>query len=106
MKRICLMGAAVAGLFTAGVPAVASAATTKPAPKPTYKTVTKTEIKTETKTVHSTVACKPSLTVQIPAGATTITQGTATGTMLGTNSCAKPLFQGLTKAAFHRGRLR
>ena len=103
MKRICLMGAAVAGLFTAGLPAVASAAT-KSAPTTKtitkYKTVTKTTTKIETKTVHSTVACKPSLTVQIPAGATSLTQGTPTGTMLGDTGCGTPLFQGLTTAAF------
>ena len=98
MKRICLMGAAVAGLFTAGLPAVASAATKAPTPK--YKTVTKTETKVETKTVHSTVMCKPSLTVQIPAGATSITQGSTTGEMLGSAGCGTPLFQGLTKASF------
>jgi hypothetical protein len=99
LKRI-LMGAAVAGLFTAGVPAVASAATSKPAPKPTYKTVIKTETKIETKTVHSTVSCKPSLTVQIPAGESALTQGAPTGTMLGSSSCGKPLFQGLTRTSY------
>jgi hypothetical protein len=99
LKRICLMGAAVAGLFTAGLPAVASAAT-KPAPTPKYKTVTKTETKIETQTKHSTVTCKPSLTVQVPAGAIAIEQGAGTGTMFGSAACGTPLFAGVTKASY------
>jgi hypothetical protein len=106
LKRICLAGAAVAGLFTAGVPAVASAASSAPTKTKTvtkYKTVVKTETKNETTTEHSTVACKPSLSVAVPAGETTITQGATSGTMFGDTGCGTPLFQGLTVAKFTTG---
>lgn len=89
MKRMFLTGAALAGLCTAGLPAIAVAATPK-----------KTELKTKTVTVKTTASCKPRLTTQVAAGATTITQGAPSGTMFGASGCGKPLGAGVTRAIY------
>ena len=98
MKRICLMGAALAGLFTAGITTAASAAPAK------FKTVTKTVIETQTKlqakTVRSHVSCKPDLLVQVPAGSTTIIQGSETGSMFGSAGCGTPVFRGVSRLSY------
>jgi hypothetical protein len=97
LKRICLVGVAVAGLLTGGITTVASAAPTK------YKTVTKTETKIETLTKHSTVACKPSLTVQIPVDSTTVIAGSPSGNMAGPANCGTPLSKGASTASYTIG---
>ena len=98
MKRICLMGAAVAGLFTAGITTAASAAPAKFRTKTVTKTVT--QLKVETKTVRSNVSCKPALLVQVTAGSTTILQGSETGSMFGSAGCGAPLFRGVSHLSY------
>jgi hypothetical protein len=80
LKRIVLMGAALAGLFTAGIAATASAAT------PATKYVTK--YKTETKTVHAHAKCKLALTTVAPPGTSAVEAGSPAGTNYGTSNCA------------------
>jgi hypothetical protein len=77
LKRIVLMGAAFAGLFTAGIAATASAAT--PATRVT---------KYATKTVHATATCKLALTTVAPPGSSAVEAGSPAGTNYGTSSCA------------------
>ena len=76
MKRIVFTGAAVAALFTAGIPA-AMAATPAHHSK---KTTTRTETKGE--------SCKLSLTTVAPPGAPGVTAGTTSGINFGKSSCS------------------
>ena len=78
MKRICLMGAAVAGLFTAGITSAASAA---PA-----KTTTPTS---PTTMVATTLTCKIAVATQIPSNDTTVLAGSTTGRQFGSVGCGK-----------------
>ena len=102
MKRILLTGAAVAGLFTAGITAAASAApvkyTTKNVTK--YVTVTETKLKSETKTVSASATCKLTLTTQADAGTTAVTAGGESGSQFGDATCPTPLRGGALKATF------
>ena len=78
MKRIYLVGAAMAALLTAGIvtaPAFAAPAAKKPA------SVTKKPVKT-------TVTCTLKLVTQIPANDVTVTQGAESGTQYGRAGCA------------------
>ena len=88
MKRILFTGAAVAALFTAGIPA-AMAAT--PAHQ-TKKTAT-------TKTVTTHESCKLSLTTVAPPGSSGVTAGATSGTNFGKSTCssARP---GVARQAF------
>ena len=84
MKRLCLVGIAIAGLLTASIPAVATArpsapghkkpAKTKPAPKP--------------KPVTTRLACKLKIATQIPGDDLSVTPG-QTGVQYGTAGCGK-----------------
>ena len=78
MKRIVFTGAAVAALFTAGVPAAALAATSA---HPAKKTTT-------TKTVTTHESCKLSLTTVAPPGSSGVTAGTTTGVNFGNSTCS------------------
>jgi hypothetical protein len=78
LKRIVFTGAAVAALFTAGIPAAALAAA--PAHQ-TKKTTT-------TKTVTTHESCKLSLTTVAPAGSSGVTAGTTTGVNFGNSTCS------------------
>lgn len=98
MKRICLMGAAMAGLFTVGI-TTASSAVAKPAQTKT-QLVTVTETKLKPKTTHSTVSCKPKIRVQVPAGSTEIIQGSETGDIVGSSACGKALGSGMTRFSY------
>ena len=69
MKRLCLLGMAMAGLLFAGI---STAATAKPAPKP--------------KPVTTKLSCKLTLVTQPPADDTTILPG-GDGSQYGTASC-------------------
>jgi hypothetical protein len=79
LKRIVLTGAAVAALFTAGIPAAAMAATSA------HQTKKKTAT---TKTVTTHVSCKLSLTTVAPPGTSGVTAGTTSGANFGNSSCA------------------
>ena len=102
MKRILLTGAAVAGLFTAGITTAASAAPAKFKTKNVtrFVTVTQTKLKTETKTVSSNATCKLALTTMAPPGTVTVTQGGQTGQQYGSAHCPHPLSSGAARASF------
>ncbi len=96
MKRICLVGAAMAALITAGIvtaPALATPAATKPT-SVTKKPVTRLE------PVKTTLTCTLKLVTQIPASDVTVTQGAESGTQYGRAGCAKPLFSGVEQSSF------
>jgi hypothetical protein len=78
LKRIVFTGAAVAALFTAGVPAAALAAT--PAHQ-TKKTTT-------TKTVTTHESCKLSLTTVAPPGSSGVEAGDTSGVNFGDSTCS------------------
>jgi hypothetical protein len=91
VKRICLIGAAMAALLTAGVvTASASASATPAAKKPAAKL----------KPVKTTLTCTLKLVTQIPANDVTVTQGADSGTQFGRAGCAKPLFSGVEQSSF------
>ena len=96
MKRICLVGAAMAALLTAGIvtaPALATPAAKKPA-SVNKKPVTKLE------PVKTTLTCTLKLVTQIPSNDVTVTQGAESGTQYGRAGCAKPLFSGVEQSSF------
>jgi hypothetical protein len=96
VKRICLVGAAMAALLTAGIvtaPALATPAAKKPA-SVNKKPVTKLE------PVKTTLTCTLKLVTQIPSNDVTVTQGAESGTQYGRASCAKPLFSGVEQSSF------
>ena len=97
MKRIVLIATAVAGIFTAGIATVASAATTPTTPK--YVTVKETKLKPETTTVHARAKCNLALTIVAPAGSASVTPGTADGSQYGTQRCGA-LGAGITQTSF------
>jgi hypothetical protein len=92
LKRILLTGAAVAGLFTAGITAATAAAST-PAKSHTKTTTT-------TKTVSASASCKVSLATAAPAGSTSVVAGGESGSQFGKQSCGTPLGSGLAHATF------
>ena len=77
MKRIVLTGAALAALFTAGIPAAATAAGSAHHTK---------KATTRTVTVHE--SCKLSLTTVAPAGSDGVEAGTTSGANFGNARCA------------------
>jgi hypothetical protein len=96
VKRIFLVGAAMAALLTAGIvtaPASATPAATKPA-SVNKKPVTKLE------PVKTTLTCTLKLVTQIPSNDVTVTQGAESGTQYGRAGCAKPLFSGVEQSSF------
>jgi hypothetical protein len=96
VKRIFLVGAAMAALLTAGIvtaPASATPAATKPA-SANKKPVTKLE------PVKTTLTCTLQLVTQIPSNDVTVTQGAESGTQYGRAGCGKPLFPGVEQSSF------
>ena len=96
MKRIFLVGAAMAALLTAGIvtaPASATLAATKPK-SANKKPVNKLE------PVKTTLTCTLKLVTQIPPNDVTVTQGAEAGTQYGRAGCAKPLFSGVEQSSF------
>lgn len=91
MKRIVLMGTAVAALFTAGITTAATAAAST-------KAHTKTKI--EKKTIHVNATCKLALTTVAPSGTTGVTPGSATGNNYGTSNCGKSLSSGAARQTY------
>lgn len=96
MKRICLVGAAIAALLTAGVvtaPAFAAPAAKKPAS-------VKTKPVTKLAPVKTTLTCTLKLVTQIPSNDVTVTQGAQSGTQYCRAGCGKPLFSGAEESSF------
>lgn len=98
MKRICLLGAAIAGLFIIGV---TTAVASTPHTSLTAAVATKTKTKTKTTKVKgSKVSCKINLSLLVPSGAVTVTQGATDGNQAGSVSCGKPLGSGVQTLSF------
>jgi hypothetical protein len=96
VKRIYLVGAAMAALLIAGIvtaPASASPAAKKPT-SVNKKPVTKLE------PVKTTLTCSLKLVTEIPSDDVTVTQGGESGTQYGRAGCAKPLFSGVEQSSF------
>jgi hypothetical protein len=96
VKRIYLVGAAMAALLCAALttaPAFATSAAKKPASVKT-KTVVKNTL------VTTNMTCSIKLATQIPSDDVTVTQGAASGTQSGSAGCAKPLFRGVQQDSF------
>jgi hypothetical protein len=96
VKRICLVGAAMAALLTAGI-ATASASATPAAKKPVS---VNTKPVTKLKPVKTTLTCNLKLATQIPANDVTVTQGAESGKQYGRAGCGKPLFSGVEQSSF------
>jgi hypothetical protein len=89
VKRICLLGAAIAGLLIIGVTASLAAtphASKKKAPKPT--------------TLTTKLNCVSQLSLQVANGDTTVVQGETDGTQWGTAKCGAPLGSGAAWESF------
>ena len=84
MKRLCLVGMAMAGLLTASIPAVATA---KPS-APGHKKPTRSKPAPKPKPVTTRIACKLKIATQIPGDDVTVTPG-QTGVQYGTAGCGK-----------------
>ena len=93
VKRLCLLGMAMAGLLTAGISTAATAkpltrgskpAKAKPAPKP----------------VTTKVSCQLTLVLQPTAKVTTIVPGTGSGSQSGTAKCPGPVGGGVQTDKF------
>jgi hypothetical protein len=94
VKRIFLVGAAVAGLLVAGV-ATAPASTIHSANKPASNAK-----KPSAKPITLRLTCAIKLATQIPSNDVTVTQGSASGTQFGTVGCGSPLDRGAEKDSF------
>jgi hypothetical protein len=82
LKRIVLIGAAAAGVLSAGIPAAASAAATKS----THRN-TSTHLRSEASTPATKATCKFVLTTVAPGGSSTVEPGTADGYQYGATKC-------------------
>ena len=85
MKRLCLLGMAMAGLLSAGITTAATAKTSTGGKKPA---------KLSPKPVTTKVSCKLTLVTQPPANDISIVPGT-TGSQFGTARCAGPVGPGV-----------
>jgi hypothetical protein len=95
VKRICLAGAAIAGLLTIGV-STAPASTTHAA---VMATAGKKKT-TKPTTITTKLVCTLSLTDQVPAGSVTVTQGAVAGNQYGKAKCGNPLGSGVQVDSF------
>jgi hypothetical protein len=96
VKRIYLVGAAMAALLTAGIVTVPASAS--PAAKEHASAKTKPVTKLEP--VKTTLTCSLKLVTQIPSNDVTVTQGADSGEQFGRAGCAKPLFSGVEQSSF------
>lgn len=95
MKRLCLLGMAMAGLLTAGISTAAAAKTTTQGSKPA-----KTKPAPKPKPVTTKVSCKLMLVLQPAAKVTTIVPGTGSGSQSGTAKCPGPVGGGVQTDKF------
>jgi hypothetical protein len=96
LKRIVLIGAAAAGVLSAGIPAAASAAATKSTHKNT------TRLRSEASTPATKATCRFVLTTVAPAGSSTVEPGTADGYQYGSTKC-DGLSSGVARDVFSTG---
>jgi hypothetical protein len=90
VKRICLLGAAIAAVLIIGV--ASALAATSSASKGGKKSKTPS-------TVTTKVSCASSLLLQVPAGATDVSPASQEGTEMGTTTCA-PVGKGVEVQSF------
>jgi hypothetical protein len=90
VKRICLLGAAIAAVFVIGV--ASALAATSSASKGGKKSKTPS-------TVTTKVSCTSSLTLQVPAGAQDVSPASQDGTEMGTTNCS-PIGRGIELQSF------
>jgi hypothetical protein len=95
VKRLCLLGMALAGLLTAGITTAATARTPSSGPKKPAKV----KPAHKPKPVTTKVRCKLALVTQPPSDDTSITPGTS-GTQYGTAGCGRPLLEGVVSADY------
>jgi hypothetical protein len=95
VKRICLAGAAIAGLLTIGA-TTAPALTTHAA----FAAAAGKKKTTKPTTIASKLTCSLGLTNQVPSGSVTVTQGAVDGTQSGKARCGSPLGSGLQVDSF------
>jgi hypothetical protein len=95
VKRICLAGAAIAGLLTVGV-ATAPALTTHAAVRATAGKKKSTKPTTTT----TKLTCSLNLAMQVPGGSVTVTQGSVDGNQFGRANCGSPLGTGVEGDSF------
>ncbi len=93
MKRLCLLGMALAGLLTAGISTAATAKTSTRASKPA-------KTKPAPKPVTTKVSCQLMLVLQPTATVTTIVPGTGSGSQAGTVKCPGPVGSGVQTDTF------
>jgi hypothetical protein len=95
LKRICLVGAAIAGLLTIGV-------ATAPASTPHAAVRTAAGKKKTTKPTKTTtkLTCSLKLLTQVPSGSVSVTQGATSGSQFGRAGCGKPLGPGAEADSF------
>ena len=96
MKRIVLIGAAAAGLVSAGIPAAATAASTKSIHRNT------TRRRSEASSPATKATCRFVLTTVAPGGSSTVEPGMADGYQFGTTRCSK-LSSGVARDVFSTG---
>jgi hypothetical protein len=94
VKRLCLLGTAMAGLLTAGISTAATAKTPTTGKKPA-----KVKPIPNPKPVTIKVSCKLTLVIQPVTGNVSIVPGD-TGSQLGTARCAGPIGHGLESDTF------
>jgi hypothetical protein len=95
VKRICLLGAAIAGLLIIGV-ATALAVT----PHASTKAASGKRKTTKPTTVTTNLTCTSKLSLQVAGGDTAVTQGATDGTQAGTVKCGQPLGSGVEFESF------
>jgi hypothetical protein len=88
VKRICLLGAAIAGLLIIGV--TSAMASAPHASKASSKS----------KTAGTKVSCTSKLILQVPTSSTTVTQGALDGTEYGNTKCDKTIGRGVQFETF------
>jgi hypothetical protein len=98
VKRIYVVGAAMAALLTAGT--VTAPARARPAGKPPATVIKKTV--TKLVAVKTNVTCDLKLVTQVPSNGVSVTQGARSGTQYGRAGCGTPLFSGVEQSSFHR----
>jgi hypothetical protein len=95
VKRLCLLGMAMAGLLSAGFSTAATARTTTSAKKPA-----KVKPASKPKPVTTKVSCQLTLVLQPTAKVTTIVPGTGSGSQAGTAKCPGPVGSGVQTDKF------
>jgi hypothetical protein len=95
VKRICLLGAAIAGLFIIGVATALAAA-----PHASTTAAGGPKKSTRPTTITTPMSCTSKLSLQVATGDTSVTQGATDGTQSGSAKCGQPLGSGVEAESF------